>query len=129
MEAAARGVGVRPGPTIEIRKAEDLDTAFALAVKERAAGVLVLASPFFSSQSQRIVTLAAKARLPAIYEHRGFVEAGGLMSYGPDHQAIFRLVAEYVDKILRGAPPAIFQLNSPAALNSSSTSKVPRPSA
>ncbi|HYS92024.1 MAG TPA: ABC transporter substrate-binding protein, partial [Candidatus Acidoferrales bacterium] len=116
MEAASREVGVQPAPTIGIRKPEELDTAFALAVKERAGGVLVLASPFFSSQSQRIVTLAAHARLPAIYEHRGFVEAGGLMSYGPDHQAIFRLVAEYVDKILRGAPPGDLPIEQPTGL-------------
>ncbi len=88
IETASRDVGVQPAPAIEVRKPEELDSSFALAVRERAGGVLVLASPFFSSQSQRTVTLAANARLPAIYEHRGFVEAGGLMSYGPDHQAI-----------------------------------------
>ena len=130
IQVASREVGVEPAPTIEIRKPQDLDTAFALAARERAGGVLVLASPFFSSQSQRIVTLAAKARLPATYEHRGFVEAGGLMSYGPDHRAIFRLVAEYVDKILRGTKPAgIFPSSNLPTSSSSSTSRPPRPSA
>jgi putative ABC transport system substrate-binding protein len=116
IEAASREVGVQPAPTIEVRKPQEIDTAFAQAVGERADGALVLASPFFSSQSQRIVTLAAKARLPAIYEHRGFVEAGGLMSYGPDHRAIFRLVAQYVDKILRGAKPVDLPVEQPTGL-------------
>jgi putative tryptophan/tyrosine transport system substrate-binding protein len=89
IEVASRELGVELLPTIEVRQPEELDTAFALAVKGRADGVLVLASPFFSAQSRRIVSLAANAHLPAIYEHRGFVEAGGLMSYGADHRAIF----------------------------------------
>jgi putative tryptophan/tyrosine transport system substrate-binding protein len=116
IEAASRQLGIRLGPTLEIRKSEELDGAFALAVKEGAGGVLVLASPFFSSQGSRIVTLAANARLPAIYEHRGFVEAGGLMSYGPDHRDIFRLVAGYVDKILRGAKPEDLPVEQPTRL-------------
>ena len=78
--------------------------------------MLVQASPFFSAQSQRSASLAANARLPAIYEHRGFVEAGGLMSYGPDHREIFRLVAVYVDKILRGAKPADLPAERPNTL-------------
>ena len=113
VEAASRQLGIRLVPTLEIRKSEEMDAAFARAVRERAGGVLVLASPFFSSQGQRIASLAANARLPAIYEHRGFVEAGGLMSYGPDHRAIFSLVADYVDKILRGAQPADLPVEQP----------------
>jgi putative tryptophan/tyrosine transport system substrate-binding protein len=115
IETASRE-GVRLLPTIEVRQPEELDSAFALAVRERAGGALVLASPLFSAQSGRIVGLAASARLPAIYEHRGFVEAGGLMSYGPDHGAIFRLVAEYVDRIARGATPADLPVEQPTKL-------------
>jgi putative tryptophan/tyrosine transport system substrate-binding protein len=126
VEAASRQLGIRLVPTLEIRKSEELDAAFARAVRERAGGVLVLASPFFSSQGQRIASLAANARLPAIYEHRGFVEAGGLMSYGPDHRAIFSLVADYVDKILRGAQPADLPVEQPTKFEWSSTSKLPR---
>jgi ABC-type uncharacterized transport system substrate-binding protein len=113
IEAASRQFGIQPAPALEIHKPEELHDAFALAVRERAGGVLVLGSPFFSSQGQRIVGLAANARLPAIYEHRGFVEAGGLVSYGPDHRDIFRLVALYVDKILRGAKPADLPVEQP----------------
>ena len=113
IEAASRQVGLQLAPPLEIRKPEDLDGAFALAVRKGAGGVLVLASPFFSSQSQRIVSLAAKTRLPAIYEHRGFVEAGGLMAYGPNHSDMFRLMALYVDKILRGAKPGDLPVEQP----------------
>jgi putative ABC transport system substrate-binding protein len=113
IEVASRQMGIQPAPMLEIRKPEELDGAFALAVRERAGGVLVLASPFFSSQRQRIASLAANTRLPAIYEHRGFVEAGGLMSYGPDHRDVFRLVALYVDKILRGAKPGDLPVEQP----------------
>jgi len=113
IEVASRKLGVQLLPTIEVRQPEELDAAFALAITARADGVLVLASPFFSAQSRRIVGLAANARLPAIYEHRGFVEAGGLMSYGPDHRAIFRLVADYVDRIVRGAKPADLPIEQP----------------
>jgi ABC-type uncharacterized transport system substrate-binding protein len=113
VEAVSRQLGIQLVPTLKIHKPEDLDGAFARAVGERADGVLVLASPFFSSQNQRIASLAANSRLPAIYEHRGFVEAGGLISYGPDHRDIFRLVALYVDRILRGAKPADLPVEQP----------------
>jgi len=113
MEAASRQLGIQALPPLKIRKPEDLDGTFALAVKERASGVLVLASPFLSSQNQRIVSLAAKSQLPAIYEHRGFVEAGGFISYGPNHSDIFRLVAVYVDKILRGVKPGDLPVEQP----------------
>lgn len=113
IEAATYQEAIQLAPTLKIRKLEELDGAFALAVRERADGVLVLASAFFSSQGQRIARLAASSRLPAIYEHRGFVEAGGLMSYGPDHRDIFGLVAVYVDKILRGAKPGDLPVEQP----------------
>jgi putative tryptophan/tyrosine transport system substrate-binding protein len=115
-EAASRHLGIQLAPRLKIQRPEELDSAFALAVRERAGGVLVVASPFFSAQSQRIASLAATARLPAIYEHRGFVEAGGLISYGPNHRDIFRLVAGYVDKILRGAKPGGLPVEQPTKL-------------
>jgi putative ABC transport system substrate-binding protein len=99
-----------------VRKPDDLDDAFALAVKGRAGGVLVLASAFFSSQAPRIVSLAARTRLPAIYEHQGFVELGGLLSYGPSPRDMFRLIASYVDKILKGGKPADLPVEQPTKL-------------
>ena len=113
IEVLAHDVGIQALPIIQIRKPEELRGAFERALSERAGGVLVLASPFFSSHGQQLGELAAKARLPAIYEHRGFVEAGGLMSYGPDHRHIFGLVASYVDKILRGARPSELPVEQP----------------
>jgi putative tryptophan/tyrosine transport system substrate-binding protein len=116
METASRQFGIQFVPRLKIQKPEELEAAFAMAVRERAGGVLVVASPFFSSQGQRIASLAATTRLPAIYEHRGFVEAGGLISYGPNHRDIFRLVAVYVDRILRGAKPGDLPVEQPTRL-------------
>jgi putative ABC transport system substrate-binding protein len=113
IEAALRQLGIQLTPARGVRQPDDLDGAFALAVKERAGGVLVLASPLFFSQAPRIVSLAAKARLPAIYEHQGFVEAGGLMSYGASHRDTFRRIAWYVDRILKGAKPGDLPVEQP----------------
>jgi putative tryptophan/tyrosine transport system substrate-binding protein len=116
IEAAARQVGIRLTPARGVRKPDDLDGVFALAVKERAGGILVLASAFFSSHAQRIVSLAAKTRLPAIYEHQGFVETGGLMSYGTSPRDTFRRIAGYVDRILKGGKPADLPVEEPTKL-------------
>jgi ABC-type uncharacterized transport system substrate-binding protein len=117
VEAAARQLGLQLTPEREVRKPDDLEGAFALAVKERADGLLVLASAFFSSHAQRIVSLAAKTRLPAIYEHQGFVEVGGLMSYGMSPRDTFRRVAGYADRILKGAKPADLPVEQPTKLD------------
>jgi putative ABC transport system substrate-binding protein len=117
IEPAARQLGIQLTPAGEVRKAGDLDGAFALAVRERAGGVLVLASAFFSSQTERIVSLAARTRLPAMYEHRDFVEPGGLMSYGPSPRDTFRRIAAYVDKILKGGKPADLPVEQPTKLD------------
>jgi len=63
------------------------------------------ARPFFAER-KRIVELAAKHRLPAIYVQKEFVDEGGLMSYGADYEDLFRKAAHYVDKILKGTKPA-----------------------
>jgi putative ABC transport system substrate-binding protein len=116
IEAVSRQLGIQATEVLPVRKPDEMDRAFALAAKQRMGGVLVLASALFSSQTQRIVSLAARGRLPAIYEHEGFVEAGGLMSYGPSHRDIFRLIAGYVDKILKGAKPADLPVEEPTKL-------------
>ena len=74
---------------------------------------LVLADPFTVSQRARIVEFVAEHRLPAIYESRDFVEAGGLMSYGPNISDLYRRAASYVDKILRGAKPGDLPIEQP----------------
>ena len=112
IEAASRQLRIAL-TTLSVRKTDDLDGAFALAVKERVGGILVLPSAVFASQIPHLVKLAARNRLPAMYEHRGFVDGGGLMSYGPDHGEMFRRLAGYVDKILKGAKPAELPIEQP----------------
>ena len=73
----------------------------------------MLESSVFSSQRTQIVELAVKSRLPAIYHRSGFVEAGGLMSYGVSIADLYRRAATYVDKILKGAKPADLPVEQP----------------
>jgi putative ABC transport system substrate-binding protein len=74
--------------------------------RERPDGLLLLVDPVTLENSRRIVDFAAAKRLPAIYEVREFVDAGGLMSYGPSLPGMWRRAAAYVDKILKGTKPA-----------------------
>jgi putative ABC transport system substrate-binding protein len=85
---------------------EEIDTAFAVAANERLAGLLVVSDPFFASRRNQLVALAARYRLPAIYNSREFAESGGLITYGPDFADAYRLVGNYAGKILKGAKPA-----------------------
>jgi ABC-type uncharacterized transport system substrate-binding protein len=73
----------------------------------------VLATPVFDASRRRLVDLAATNRLPTVYSYRGYVEAGGLMSYGPDLADSFRRTATYVDRILKGAKPADLPVEQP----------------
>jgi putative ABC transport system substrate-binding protein len=91
---------------VPVRKLEELDGAFATMTKSRLGGVVVDPTVFFSNHYQRVVALAAKHRLPAIYGSKRFVEAGGLMSYSDDDVERLRRAAVYVDKILKGTRPA-----------------------
>ena len=70
-------------------------------------------TPMFSSERRRLVDLAAKNRLPAVYGLRDYVDAGGLMSYGPNLADMFRRAATYVDKILKGAKPVDLPVEQP----------------
>ena len=103
-EVAARALGVRL-QFVEARGPADLDRAFADMIKARAAALTVLPSNIFISERNRLVDLAAKNRLPAVYPWKEFVDAGGLMAYGPNVADLFRRAATYVDKILKGAKP------------------------
>jgi putative tryptophan/tyrosine transport system substrate-binding protein len=96
---------------LEIRRAEDIAPAFQ-ALKE-AEALYVCGDPLVSANRVRIVTFALAARLPTMYDHRGHVEAGGLMCYGPNFPELWRRVAEFVDKILRGAKPADIPVEQP----------------
>jgi putative tryptophan/tyrosine transport system substrate-binding protein len=103
-EAAARTLGVQL-QVVDVRGADDFTRAFADMSRGRAEALLVLGSPMLFRARARLVEMAAQHRLPAVYQEREFVQAGGLMAYGADYVDIFRGAATYVDKILKGAKP------------------------
>jgi len=98
---------------IDMLGPKDFETAFRAASKGRAEAVLALASPVFVLQRTQIADLAAKSRLPAIYDRPEFVDDGGLMSYGTNFTDLSRRAATYVDKILKGAKPADLPVEQP----------------
>jgi putative ABC transport system substrate-binding protein len=111
-EVAARALGVRL-QVVEVRGPADFDRAFSETTRARAGALTVLPSPMFTSERRRLVDLAAKNRLPAVYIWREFVDAGGLMSYGPNLGDLYRRAATYVDKILKGAKPGDLPVEQP----------------
>jgi putative ABC transport system substrate-binding protein len=86
--------------------AKGLETAFQTAKRKRVDAIMTTINRAFFAERKRIVELAGKHRLPAIYFQKEFVDEGGLMSYGADYVDLYRQVAVYVDKILKGAKPA-----------------------
>jgi ABC-type uncharacterized transport system substrate-binding protein len=98
---------------IEVREIEELAAAVARAKKQGADALLVPGEAMFHVPSNRLPDLAAEAKLPALYLPRALVEAGGLMSYSPDFDAIERRGAHHVDRILRGAKPAELPIEQP----------------
>jgi putative ABC transport system substrate-binding protein len=111
-EVAARALGVRL-QFVEVRGPADFDRAFSEMTRARADALTVLPSVMFINERRRLVDLAAKNRLPAVYPGREFVDAGGLMAYGPNFADMFRRAATYVDKILKGAKPADLPVAQP----------------
>jgi putative ABC transport system substrate-binding protein len=100
--------------SVEVSRAEDLDRAFSAVTKQRAqALVLPGANPVGFINRGKIATFAQRNRLPSMYPTREYVEAGGLMSYGPSLPDLFRRAATYVDKILKGAKPADLPVEQP----------------
>jgi putative ABC transport system substrate-binding protein len=88
------------------RDAKGLERAFQTAKQKQVGAIMTMVSRPFFAERKRIVELATKYRLPAIYPEKGFVDEGGLMSYGADYDDLFRKSAHYVDKILKGTKPA-----------------------
>jgi putative tryptophan/tyrosine transport system substrate-binding protein len=111
VEAAARTLGLEID-IAELRRAEDILPAFD-AFKSRVQALYVCADALVNANNVRINILAAGARLPTMYATRVFVEAGGLMAYGPNNTDLFRRAGDYVDKILRGAKPADIPVEQP----------------
>jgi ABC-type uncharacterized transport system substrate-binding protein len=111
-DVAARGLRLRP-QFVEARSPDDLDSVFSEMTRARADALTVLTGAMFISERRRLVDLAERNRLPAVYAWRLFVDAGGLMSYGPSLTDLFRRTAVYVDKILKGAKPADLPVEQP----------------
>jgi len=100
----------------EVRGPDDFETALRAMAEQRADALIVLPGEVFDANSQQIADLTAKARLPTMFQRRELVEAGGLMSYGPDYPDMYRRAAAYVDKILKGAKPADLPVEQPTKL-------------
>jgi ABC-type uncharacterized transport system substrate-binding protein len=111
VEAAAAKLGL-DALRLEVRRAEDIIPSIE-AVKGAADALYVCSDPFVTTQRVRINTLAVSARLPTMHAFREHVQAGGLMSYGPNFPDLFRRSADFVDKILRGAKPADIPVEQP----------------
>jgi putative ABC transport system substrate-binding protein len=111
VQVAARTLGLEVA-TLEIWRGEDIAPAFE-ALKGRAEALYVAADPLMNTNRVRINTLAQGARLPTMYGVREYVEAGGLVSYGPSIPDLYRRAAEFVDKILRGAKPGDIPVEQP----------------
>jgi putative ABC transport system substrate-binding protein len=111
-EVAARALAVRP-QFVEARGPADFDRAFSDMTGARAGALIVLGSTMFFIERRRLVALAAKTRLAAVYQGREFVDAGGLMAYGANIADNYRRAATYVDKILKGAKPGDLPVEQP----------------
>ena len=112
MEVAARELGLKL-QSVGIRGPDDLEGAFATIAKSHAGALNVLSDAFMATNRTLITGLALKNRLPSIYPSDGYVQAGGLMSYGPSLTATYQRAAYFVDKILKGAKPADLPVEQP----------------
>ena len=111
-DVAAQASGLRPH-FVEARGSDEFARAFSDMSSARADALTVLPSNRFLREHRRLVELAAKSRLPAVYTSREFVDAGGLMSYGPNSADLHRRAAAHVDKILKGAKPGDLPVEQP----------------
>ena len=111
---AATRLGVTLQVVIEIRRVDDLKSAFATMGIARPDAMMVLADRELLAHRAEIVDFATNSRLPGMYPYREYVDAGGLMSYAPSNIDLFLRTAIYVDKILKGAKPADLPIQEPA---------------
>lgn len=112
LQRAARTFGVQV-ESIPARDVEEIERGLDRTDRRRPGAMLAVADAFLWSQRERVVAVAARHRLPAMYPEIEFAEAGGLMAYGPSVPDNFRRVAAYVDKILKGAKPADLPIEQP----------------
>jgi putative tryptophan/tyrosine transport system substrate-binding protein len=97
----------------EVQGPDDFQPALRAMRKQLSDALIVLPGEIFDANAERIADLTAKAGLPTMFQRRELVEAGGLMSYGPDYPDMYRRTAAYVDKILKGAKPADLPVEQP----------------
>jgi putative tryptophan/tyrosine transport system substrate-binding protein len=109
---SAKALGIQLQP-IEVQQRDDFKNAFARVARQRPDAITMVADRFMLAHRTLIVDFVAKTRLPAMYPYRDFVVAGGLMSYAPSYEDLFRRSATYVDKILRGAKPSDLPIEQP----------------
>jgi putative ABC transport system substrate-binding protein len=110
---AGRALQISLGPVVEIRRSDELDSAFTAIASARPHALVVIADRFLLSHRKQIVEFAAVKRLPTMYRYREYVDAGGLMSYAPSNIELFLGTAIYVDKILKGAKPGDLPIQEP----------------
>ena len=111
-ESAAKSLGLNL-QVLEVRRRDDVSAAFRAARDARTDAMNVFSSPFLASLYREIITLSAEYRIPAIYQWKEHVEAGGLISFGPSLAAMFRQTGAIVVKILKGAKPAQIPVEQP----------------
>jgi putative ABC transport system substrate-binding protein len=112
LHAVAARVGTHL-EVVEVRSLPEFDRAFRTMVDKGVGAAIILDDAMFYNQRTKIVELAAQSQMPAIYGHRGYVDAGGLLSYGANFPALFRRAATFVDKILKGAKPGDLPVEQP----------------
>ena len=112
LQAAAPALGVTVLP-LQVKVADDIERAFDVIKRERAAALLLLGDALLTTHMKRIADLAIRNRVAATYTARTFIHVGGLMGYGADIREMFRRSATYVDKILKGAKPGDLPIEQP----------------
>ena len=112
MEIGARALGLKL-QVFEARNPKEFDTVVAALAKQRPGAFTAVTSAMFASQADKLVEIATKSRIPAIFWQRAIAEAGGLMSYGANFPDLFRRTAQLVDKVLKGAKPADLPVERP----------------
>jgi putative tryptophan/tyrosine transport system substrate-binding protein len=111
-EAAARAKGLQL-PILKASTEGEIDAAFTSLAQLQAGALVVSADPFFFARHEQLVALAARQAVPAIYFLRGFADDGGLMSYGPSIEAVYRQVGGYAGRVLKGEKPADLPVQQP----------------
>jgi putative ABC transport system substrate-binding protein len=111
-EAAAQALGLQLH-ILTVSDPQDFASALEAAHQARAEALIQLSSSFLTTQRKPLLDLIATRQLPAMWEHRGFVEDGGLMSYGPNLPDVYRRAVTYIDKILKGRKPADLPVEQP----------------